>query len=1384
MMVYNNQGEPAFALRPENYQVRFKIYLDRPLVWNPLDGSTLGPNQDEMNGFSPNSVEAFAKIGTTVTAQGYTLEIVEDDNDPNLKVSTNPAIWETEPKETVDLDVYYEASDRSPVTLNEKNIVDLLKIGSKVRDINNSGDPANNFVTSNEYIIDGHFENNTLVLNRPTGGTHFDTATGPYSSYPQIPAVVIEITTPEDSRYQFSVLGIVPATNGNQIVISTNMHNSGFDLNWYNCYSFGNGVESNRIEDNFNRVFIDKGAVASTTLEEGLYKQERRKYGLIFSGLYNSTSGVNNLNQFIQAENITKDVNPNYGSIQKLFSRQSDLIALCEDKILKILANKDAVFNADGNPQLTANQNVLGQTIPFVGDYGISKNPESFASESYRAYFTDKQRGAVLRLSMDGLTPISDAGMSDWFGDNLEPATFLIGSYDQDKSKYNLVINKGNYFGTRHILQGKTYTLYNNDIGAYCLSFSERNKGWVTFNSFIYESAVSAANKYFTFKYGNIYEHHVNTSDRNTFYPTSFDYGGSSTVDADGIYTNSNVKFIFNQEPNIIKEFRALNYEGSKSRLLDQYSDNSYKNLNNQEGWFTSNITTNLEEGVVPYFVEKESKWFNYIKGNSISFLNNTKNIDSTKFSVQGIGIVDTVAFTNPVYGCTDNGSNPNFPNRPLGFIGAADNYDPNANTDDGSCVWTVVMGCTNPNAINYDPNANVDDGTCIAPVYGCTDGTGVNNPYMPSTGPATNYNPAANVDDGSCIYNPPAPIPPPLQGAQLINFVPDTETIDYVDATGTVVGSNQGTFNGTLVNNSVFDLTYNLNPMGGSDSIGLVYHFDFLHAYGGTPPYTYQLDLRYFFLDGPVSTPLTPVDAPNTTDDFTPIVGNNLGLPGNVGVTQIYSGTPDGLFKGGLPSPTTSSGYWKSQPPQIFSTISSSTQHVPGTAATPISSTNVYLSSSFLYNGLQEFSAFGLNNQVEVVHVTFKITTTDANGDTVENIYGLDPLTGNANSVAAAYYPLYGVVNIPLAPGAWTHSSTTNTFNSVSANVNFAAATGGTPPYTYSNLGYREVDTATGGVIPGQLGTFNAIGSGPYFPLSNYGWGSINWPSQGQGNPNEMYVEFAVDITDSAGTTVTSTDIQTYNRPLYIGPRPFTGTTSYDILSDIDFYSLGYAQLPSHTGTGNRPLFPGDGPFSHATALHYQSEAANAGITLEMIGVIDMNIIYGNPAQNAPTPPVTYNFRTYYKPGGAVDVNGNTFTFWQNSNTFFGQFPHGPFAQVITFDGSSNYSIDDLDGTNGPLTDPFYTTPSLVTTGYNFVSDGVSGGNYGGVIVDTAFVFDNSGMGLYLYDSQNGINGGFGAGTSGNYGDELILNTWMDTQDVNAVTANPEQNEITIDLN
>ena len=44
-------------------------------------------------------------------------------------------------------------------------------------------------------------------------------------------------------------------------------------LSWFNCYSFGNGVESDRIRDDFNAPQIDNGCRLSSTFLE--YGEER-----------------------------------------------------------------------------------------------------------------------------------------------------------------------------------------------------------------------------------------------------------------------------------------------------------------------------------------------------------------------------------------------------------------------------------------------------------------------------------------------------------------------------------------------------------------------------------------------------------------------------------------------------------------------------------------------------------------------------------------------------------------------------------------------------------------------------------------------------------------------------------------------------------------------------------------------------------------------------------------------------------------------------------------------------------------------------------------------------------------------------------------------------
>jgi hypothetical protein len=385
-------------------------------------------------------------------------------NKENL-LPDNPAIFETEPKEDVGLDIYYEATGKKPLNKNQSNILNLVQIGAIL-----SVDPQ----STASGVMDGTFVTGVQDMGLST----FKIVLSNQVSLDELGFVNGVSDSSNATRMKFhnddgsfAVAKLVPFTYDGSGSSSAAANINGPDgvstqsfdsvptevqtvyvefvddvigLGWWNCWSFGNGVESNRIGDTYNKPFVANGVKASTTLLEA-YGEEHRKHGLIYSGIYNSTSGVNNLNQFIAAEKITKDVNPTYGSIQRLHSRSTadgDLIALCEDRVLKILANKDALYNADGNPQLIATENVLGQATPYSGEFGISKNPESFASESYRVYFTDKTRGAVIRLSKDGLTAISDHGMKDWFRDNLKLSNKLIGSYDDKKDEYNIILGE------------------------------------------------------------------------------------------------------------------------------------------------------------------------------------------------------------------------------------------------------------------------------------------------------------------------------------------------------------------------------------------------------------------------------------------------------------------------------------------------------------------------------------------------------------------------------------------------------------------------------------------------------------------------------------------------------------------------------------------------------------------------------------------------------------------------------------------------------------------------------------------------------------------------------------------------------------------------------
>ena len=472
-----------------------------------------------------------------------------------------------------------------------------VKIGAKIRFKNSSGDEGQTYIVTNitnatlyTYVVSGityTFQRKTVTVDRT-----FDDNLGVDPSELQIVETslgdVNAVSNPgifETEPNELADLDIYYEAS-NALEIGNNAANLGntVTLDFKNCYTFGNGVESNRIRDDFNAPQKGKGVRVSTVLQTPYY-EERLPASLIYSGIVNSRSGINNSNQFTTAIDITKDLPNTYGGIQKLHARDTDLIALCEDKCFRILANKDALFNADGNTNVTSNKNVLGQAVPYVGEFGISKNPESFASYGFRTYFTDKARGAVIRLSRDGITEISNKGMTDYFEDGLKSTTSaLIGSYDEHNGSYNVRI------GTEQV------------------SFKETVDGWATRLSYEPEFAISLNNDYYSFKNGEIWEHSSNT--RSNFY---------------GTQESTTIKPVFNDAPTSVKNFKTLSYEGA-------------------EGW-TATVVTNKQSGTVTTWKEREGMYFNYIMGDATTLAN----IDTKEFSVQGIGNVLTHPAANTI---------------------------------------------------------------------------------------------------------------------------------------------------------------------------------------------------------------------------------------------------------------------------------------------------------------------------------------------------------------------------------------------------------------------------------------------------------------------------------------------------------------------------------------------------------------------------------------------------------------------------------------------------------------------------------------------------------------------------------------------------------------
>jgi hypothetical protein len=299
-------------------------------------------------------------------------------------------------------------------------------------------------------------------------------------------------------------------------------------------------VEEARIRGGYNNTITDLGVKAH--IVEDNPNNQNRFNTMIYSGVFNSRTGINQTNEFSVGEDITRSVDPAKGSIQKLYAEDTNLIIFQEDKVNRALIDKDAIYSAEGNAAVTSSNLVIGQIVPYQGEYGISTDPTSFAIYGYRKYFTDKKRGCVLRLSSAGeIVEISGYGMHDFFRDNLTSTAVnkVVGGWDMHTKNYILSIQTASSYNT--------------------LSFDESVQGWTSLLTYKPSCIFSLSSTFFTTNTGKLYQH----------------YGSANYCNFYGVVSDSTVTVVLNAQPSTVKVFQTINYEGSGDWIVSSLDASS-----------------------------------------------------------------------------------------------------------------------------------------------------------------------------------------------------------------------------------------------------------------------------------------------------------------------------------------------------------------------------------------------------------------------------------------------------------------------------------------------------------------------------------------------------------------------------------------------------------------------------------------------------------------------------------------------------------------------------------------------------------------------------------------------------------------------------------------
>ena len=262
-----------------------------------------------------------------------------------------------------------------------------------------------------------------------------------------------------------------------------------------------------------------------------------------YSGEYEQGTNINNTNKF-SPENAD-EYDRQKGDIQRLKSRGQQLRVFQSRACGVVPVSQNVLQTADGGSVVSQSSQILNKIQYYQGEYGIGEQFCSLASSANADYFTDPVLGCQVRLSIDGITSITETYKAHFFftdkitkyqkTDN--PDKFGNGGYAKILGVYDSFEEE---FVT--VMQGSGTA-----FADYTFGFSETRNSYTAFYDYYPEWITVAGNVIISWKAGELWVHNNTTAHAN-FY---------------GVQQTPSIRLVFNQSPNVKKHYNTLTTLGN-----------------------------------------------------------------------------------------------------------------------------------------------------------------------------------------------------------------------------------------------------------------------------------------------------------------------------------------------------------------------------------------------------------------------------------------------------------------------------------------------------------------------------------------------------------------------------------------------------------------------------------------------------------------------------------------------------------------------------------------------------------------------------------------------------------------------------------------------------